>query len=767
MSLRRSALFCFAMIIAAPAFVSAATPMKIESAIHRAVSFLYAQQNSSGNWENSQTAPPHKDEGAGVDDGQWGGRTALVTYALLAAGERPLDPRILKATSWLRKANIEGNYALGMRANVWLNLPASAENLAALAADGRKLVANIAPPNSPYAGFYSYAGWFKANRFDMSVSQYGVLGMWAVAQRNQASVNRKFWELVEKSWQRKQLSDGGWAYYGDPRDKFTTSLPMTAAGVATLFITQEYLQADTGLDGERGNIVDPFIRRGVDFIAAKYPALLASSINTYSMYGVERVGVAGGYKYLGNVDWFAVGADVLVRRLQADGSFHDDNFDSSCSTSFVLLFLSRGRAPVMMNKLQYTITQANGPTEAHWNQRPRDVANVTHWVDTKVERHLNWQILDIQHATIDDLHDSNLLWISGNQSLGFTSEQKSLLKQYVEEGGLIVGNADAGNGAFNRSFKELGQSLFPDYAFSPLDEKNPSPLMNGEQFPAARWTTKARIEALGNGARFFMILLPDMDAGKAFQRRDAVKVQPFQFFSNLFLYSIDKTDARFKGDTHVVRPDPAKATTRTIPVARLKYSGRWDPEPAGWRRLAAVLQRRDAVSLQVKPVELGVDSLDEYKIAHLTGTEAFQLSPSQRIALQKFVARGGLLVVDACGGLANFNASAQTELSQIFADGIVQLASPLKDSDPLYTHDNPSGLSPKYRAYTILMRPAGASHFRLNGIRFGNRLGVIYSSDDLSEGLVGQSVDGIIGYQPDIATELMRRIVTLADAGKI
>jgi hypothetical protein len=36
---------------------------------------------------------------------------------------------------------------------------------------------------------------------------------------------------------------------------------------------------------------------------------------------------------------------------------------------------------------------------------------------------------------------------------------------------------------------------------------------------------------------------------------------------------------------------------------------------------------------------------------------------------------------------------------------------------------------------------------------------VIYSAEDLSTGLVGQQVDGINGYTPACATEIMRRLV--------
>jgi hypothetical protein len=53
---------------------------------------------------------------------------------------------------------------------------------------------------------------------------------------------------------------------------------------------------------------------------------------------------------------------------------------------------------------------------------------------------------------------------------------------------------------------------------------------------------------------------------------------------------------------------------------------------------------------------------------------------------------------------------------------------------------------------------------RVNGIKSGpgDRIGVFYSRDDLSAGLVGEPVDGINGYDVATATAIMRNIVLYA-----
>ena len=54
---------------------------------------------------------------------------------------------------------------------------------------------------------------------------------------------------------------------------------------------------------------------------------------------------------------------------------------------------------------------------------------------------------------------------------------------------------------------------------------------------------------------------------------------------------------------------------------------------------------------------------------------------------------------------------------------------------------------------------------RVRGIKVGDRLAVFYSREDLSAGLVGEPVDGIIGYEPATATQIMRNILLYAQAG--
>ena len=219
---RLAILLTVAFAVTPSSRVIAVTPEAVDAAIRRGVDYLYAKQTPQGNWERNQTQPATLSLGGDVDGGQWGGRTSLCTYALLAAGERPLDKRIVSAVEWLRAAKITGNYAVGMRANVWFNLPQTAANKTAMEADARRLRTGGA---SPATGLFDYQPG--GARTDISCSQYGMLGCWAAAQRTNA-FDVPFWLQAESAWCDQQNEDGGWSYSGRGS---TSSIQMTAAGV--------------------------------------------------------------------------------------------------------------------------------------------------------------------------------------------------------------------------------------------------------------------------------------------------------------------------------------------------------------------------------------------------------------------------------------------------------------------------------------------------------------------------------------------------------
>ncbi|HSZ57403.1 MAG TPA: DUF4159 domain-containing protein [Tepidisphaeraceae bacterium] len=754
---------------------SAATSEQVQKAIDKGQAFLLANRNAQGNWEEIDEPQVGKEVElrTSTQGRQWGGLTALSTYALLASGKDARDPELAEPIKFLLHANIESTYALGLSSQLALYLPHERtrdlipHNLGKLSHGIFMTNAGYPPARWPaHTGFYSYwTGEAKGSLrktidlketdfgrpqnqdwFDLSNSQYGVLGMWALEQAG-ASPPEGYWKVVDAAWRRAQSEYGGWNYH--PSENGATC-SMTAAGVATLFITQDYaLQHNWGQC--QGGVKDPAIDRGLAWMDHNIDEAVSSSC--YTIFGIERIGAASGRTTFGSRDWFQVGADYLINHQKEDGSWKTDHGEVP-DTSFALLFLSRGRAPVLMNKLEYDATDpGDKPVVDAWNQRPRDVANLASWAGRQEESYFNWQIVDLK-TSLERLHDSPVLMICGSRPLEFTTDQKMALRTFVEDGGMIVGNADCGQAGFSDSFIKLGRELFPKYQFGAVP---PNDLLWSEQY--TQWRTKPEVWQMTNGVRKLMMLIPTADAARAWQAHLEGPREPlFELGVSMFLYAADRKHLQTKDAPYVVQADTTIKGKRRLKLVRLMAGDNPDPEPGGWRRLSAILHNQRQIDLTLLSAAPGEGLLAAVKIAHLTGTTTISLSEPARTEIRAFVQNGGTLIVDSAGGGAAFADAAQAELEHIFGAGKIVLLPP---DSPVYHQKGITFGTVPWRRFAQA-HVANQKAPQLHGIMTGSRIGVFFSREDLSAGLVGQPVDGVNGYEPSTATNLMQSMLLYA-----
>ncbi len=793
---------------------AAVTSAEVDEAIRRGKEFLYSKQVVAGRWEPDEKRIGSEHNGEQAQGFDYGGFTAIATYALLASGESPQSERITPAIEFLKRCDMVGVYAIALRCQVWTFMPRpmSAEMTKLIRADAQRLLV-LQEQEGPARGLWHYG---PAARIDHSVGQYGVLGLWACAQED-VPIDDRVWAIIDESWRGHQFADGSWNYNGNGKGGYVGSQPnaaMTAAGIATLFITQDYLHSNEGVECH-GNVTNPNIQSGLDWMTKNFAQI---GENNYAWYGVERIGVSSGYKFFGQTDWYAAGAQSLVKSQKPDGSW-STMFPGRTvipDTAFALLFLSRGRAPVMMNKLDYSAIanapkpnatapstapeaaekaapapapapapartanarankagpirgkaaagkkSATAPAETqpedltlHWNQRPRDVANLVRWSGRRTERYLNWQIVNLKVGA-DDLRDAPILYITGDQAIPFDDDEAATLRAFAESGGLILANADCGSEAFAESFRELGKKIFPDYAFRELPADHP--IFVRQQF--VKWRRPVPVQGLSNGVRELMILIPQDDASKTWQSGDR-REELYQVGANIYQYAVDKTDIRKKDESYVLRPSGA-IPSGAIRIARLNVGGNWAPEPGGWRRMAIFMLNNQKVALEPQVVVPGEGKLDGFRLAHMTGTTAIKLSDAARKEIQAFVVNGGTLIIDAAGGSAEFAKSAESELTAIFGVQAVTASEALPASSNVFNWPGAKIETFNHRQFARNME-SGLKGPRLKAISVNNRLAVFFSREDLSNGLVGQEVDGVYGYDPATATAIMRNLILFGE----
>ena len=311
-------------------------------------------------------------------DGTWGteaGESALVTLALLTAGESPDSEPIRRAARLPPRA--PGSTPTHETYTVALMTMAFA------AADPEKYRDEIAR-NAEWleqaqtrTGAWTYnAGFGRGGGGDNSNTQYALLGLNAASEAGFA-VQPEVWLRARRYWEMTQNGDGE---LGLPPRQRRRHRQHDLRG--DLQPDHHRPEAGPGPRAARRR-PDRALRRGgrqpqppARHRLAVGPLRRRPRTSTTARRGTTTTSTAwsgsGGSAAGGssaNNDWYREGAAYLVRTRTASQGFwrgRGHEADPLVTTSFALLFLAKGRAPVLINKLRH------GPG-ADWNNDHDDV----------------------------------------------------------------------------------------------------------------------------------------------------------------------------------------------------------------------------------------------------------------------------------------------------------------------------------------------------------------------------------------------------------
>jgi hypothetical protein len=700
-------------------------------AIEEGVDFLWRQRQDDGSWGDYQ-----------VDKHTYRtGLTALVMYALLETGVSPQEERMAKSLEWLSK-NREADlmtYSIGLRANVWAaaNQETDGKYIKELQEDVELLV------RGTKNGWYSYEidpedpyDWG-----DNSNSQFAVLGAWA-GKRNNLEIPSGYWLTIMNHWMSVQNHDGGWDYRGEGNSYG----PMTAGGVATLFVCFDSLFSDAFIRCNVSHEVEMrAINNGLKWLGREFYRSLErpygneDSYFYYYMYAIERAGLASGYKYFGKVDWFQAGTSRILKLQEDDGSWKNSN---TSRTALALLFLQRGRHPILFNKLEF---------DADWNNRPRELANLTRWISEVFEGTVNWQIVTLE-SPVGDWHDAPILYLSASRPPKFTDADLAKLREYALQGGTILSITECRGRGFTNGMMQVYEKIFPEYKIETVPDDHP---LRTIQF---RPKKKADLKWITNGLRPLAIHCDD-DLPLAWQQNHTTTQRDkFETAANIYLYCTNKGALRYRGVK--LWPDPVSLDTpsRTIKVVRIKHKGHWNPEPLALQRFARLMAARHSAKIEIlDPIEPQDLPNSQADMAVLTGMETLRLNSNQEAALKTYADNGGLLVIDAAAGEQAFYRSARDMLDKLYGPTAF---TPLPVDAPIYTVPGMKIGKLNYRGEAAARHRGGVP--ALQGVMKDGKLQVVFSREDITAGLVGYECFGIDGYAPEDAFSIMRNAAWLA-----
>ncbi len=277
------------------------------------------------------------------------GLDTLAVYALMQAGlathDKRLDihnPFMVDAIDAMKKFPMVTDYvtyARGLRATA-LALYDRPQDHAAIREDVDWLLQSQEGGAFTYNNEFPRGGGFSF--WDNSNTQYGLLGVWSGAEVG-IQIPMDFWRDVREHWNKYQLPDGEWCYREDQTDP---SRSMTLAGIASLLVAQDYLESADYAEQVGRPPYSPELAKALQWLASEDNSVIAlphtaDFYTYYSLYGLERTGLASGYKYYGAHDWYRERAADIIAAQKDDGSWGNlgDAFDTVVDTAFSMLFL--------------------------------------------------------------------------------------------------------------------------------------------------------------------------------------------------------------------------------------------------------------------------------------------------------------------------------------------------------------------------------------------------------------------------------------------
>ncbi len=221
----------------------------------------------------------------------------------------------------------------------------------------------------------------KNGRADNSNTQYGALGMYS-ALRSRMTAPPSVLKNAIRGWLNYQEKNGprvqmglagldsdetgvmrqgkarGWSYSsGEHPDDFNRAydklederLAMTAGGVGSLQIYEQYLREMNRLDGGVNQAVNRAITDGLAWMTRNWTL---RNVNYYELYALERAGMLTQLGTIGGHKWYPEGAELILTRQKPDGSWsnRDEEHRVIANVCFALLFLKRATSPIVRTR---------------------------------------------------------------------------------------------------------------------------------------------------------------------------------------------------------------------------------------------------------------------------------------------------------------------------------------------------------------------------------------------------------------------------------
>ncbi len=746
---------------------------RVKTAIHRGKGYLIGKQRDNGGWEISAGDVNHR-----------GGATSLALLALLTAGQDPKSETIKKGLNYLREIQSGETYVVGLQTMVFAQFAGQDEY--------RKLVERNVQwltDSQTDTGWGYHKGGVPS---DNSNTQYALLGLHAALE---AGVKVKPEALMRiRKFMLDSQTGGGWGY----KQGVAASMTMSCAGLSNLMIT--------GMDLDLGKqkMVDGVVRdcgkyddnvpvaQALAWIGSRFPAEVradniqgsAGAVPFYGLYGVERTGRLTGRRFFGGHDWYEIGCRYLVDSQQGDDSWQRNGLDGPpiIATSFALLFLAKGRTPVLLTKLAYGPSGYQG-----WNNKHHDARRIVEFSSKELFKKmpLAWQIFDVRDGALvetaaerrqlaGELLPAPLVYLNGHGDARIGDREADILKHYIENGGFVLAEACCGDEAFRRQFEQLIEKILPGSELKPLPNDHPIWTASGKFLVTPN--KPFPLYGVQHGCKWAAVFSPKPMAyyWEANDTKSPEGKAAFELAANIVAYATGLEPPQPRLTQILIPRDDVKERVRRgfLKVGQLRYvpagGGDWRPAPKAMRNLMGEMRKSGIdVVLETAEVYPSRANILDYRFLYMHGRSGFSESPKDLDHLRFNLMSGGLLLADACCGSTAFDAAFRKFMETLWKEEKVKWE-PIPPSDELFgaelngkairkvrcrrRKEDGKGVDPEYRN----LAPA------LEGIKYKGRWVVIYSKYDLGCALERHTSSDCLGHDYESAVRLGRAAVLYA-----
>jgi hypothetical protein len=574
---------------------------------------------------------------------------------------------------------------------------------------------------------------------------------------------------------------------------------MTCAGIASIWITSQHIGApDARATRDSvaccgGGSSPKVLERGLEWLGKRFSVvenpMAGQTWHHYYLYGLERVGRFTARRFIGDADWYLEGAKMFVSTQDnLSGAFRGGRIeDPVVATSFALLFLAKGRRPVIVAKSRHA-------PESDWNRHGHDLAHLVEHVEARWKKDypagLSWHVVETQTATLEDLLQAPVLWISGKSAFQLGPDAGPRLRRYIDEGGFVFAEACCpSSGDFDARLRQLVGEIFPEpeYQLHLLPPEHPA--WHAEEIVPPE--LHRPLLGVDYGCRTCLIYAPPTDLEKnaaavpslsclwevgepqARQLPAAIRAEveaALAIGTNVLAYAtnreLKRKDELFALDLPLAGQVRDHFERGQLSIGKLRHSGMCDAAPAALANILRAAARELGVRVDERPilVDPAEPGLFDYHLVFMHGRQAFSFDPPRRQRVQQFLERGGTLLADSVCASPGFTAAFREEIAAILPGMKLE---EIPADDALFTKGEYGG----YDVRTVTLRePAGGGEGpmtarkrqvppKLEGVRMGDRWAVIFSPYDLSCALEKQNSMECTGYSRDDAEKIALNIL--------